>query len=105
LADRSFGRIDALVNCASVEGLLSDFGSYPLADFDRMMAVNVRGSFLGLKHLLPRLLDQGSGAVVNLCSAPESDDEVGIGHPPPAGRPCSGSRVPRRAKPGRRACA
>lgn len=79
LADRSFGRADALVNCAAVEGPLSDFGSYPLADFDRVMAVNVRGIFLGLKHVLPRLIDRGAGAVVNLSSAPESDEEAGIG--------------------------
>jgi NAD(P)-dependent dehydrogenase (short-subunit alcohol dehydrogenase family) len=85
LADRSFGRVDALVNCASVDGPLSDFGSYPLADFDRVMAVNVRGIFLALKHVLPRLLDRSSGAVVNLLSSPESDEELGIG-------PCAASR-------------
>jgi NAD(P)-dependent dehydrogenase (short-subunit alcohol dehydrogenase family) len=79
LADSAFGRVDILVNCASVDGPASEFGSYPVADFDRLLAVNVRGTFLALKHVLPRLIEQGSGSVVNLPSAADVDEEVGVG--------------------------
>jgi 3alpha(or 20beta)-hydroxysteroid dehydrogenase len=79
LADRAFGRVDILVNCASADGQLNDFGSYPIEDFDRMMAVNVRGVFLGMKHVLPRLIEQRAGAVVNLPSAADSEEDAGIG--------------------------
>jgi NAD(P)-dependent dehydrogenase (short-subunit alcohol dehydrogenase family) len=85
LADRIFGRIDILVNHASVEGAGCEFGMYPLADFDRMLAVNVRGTFLALKHVLPRLIEQRSGAVVNFSSAVDSDEDPAIG-PYAAGR-------------------
>ena len=47
---------------------MADLGAYPLEDFDRVIAVNVRGTFLGLKHVLPLLIEQGSGAVVNISS-------------------------------------
>jgi 3alpha(or 20beta)-hydroxysteroid dehydrogenase len=79
LADRVFGRVDILVNCASVDGPFSDFAGYPVADFDRVMAVNVRGTFLALKHVLPRLIEQGSGSVVNLPCAADSEEDVGSG--------------------------
>jgi NAD(P)-dependent dehydrogenase (short-subunit alcohol dehydrogenase family) len=79
LADSSFGRVDILVNLASVDGPSEGFGSYPLADFDRLMAVNVRGTFLGLKHVLPRLIDQGAGAVVNFSCAADSEEDVALG--------------------------
>ena len=36
--------------------------------FDRVMAVNVKGVFLGLRHVLPVMLKQGRGTVVNTAS-------------------------------------
>jgi NAD(P)-dependent dehydrogenase (short-subunit alcohol dehydrogenase family) len=77
LAERSFGRVDILVSCAIVEGPAEELCSYPLDEFDRVLAVNVRGTFLGLKHVLPRLVDQGSGAVVNFSSASEPEEDEG----------------------------
>ena len=41
---------------AGVEGGRAPTASYPTAEVDRVMAVNVRGTWLGLKHLLPLLL-------------------------------------------------
>jgi NAD(P)-dependent dehydrogenase (short-subunit alcohol dehydrogenase family) len=79
LADRSFGRVDILVNHAAVDGPQADFGSYSVADFDRLMAVNVRGAFLGLKHVLPRLMHQGSGAVVNFSCPGDLEEDSSAG--------------------------
>ena len=40
----------------------------PVEAWDRVMAVNVRGIFLGCKHAIPRMLEQGSGSVINIAS-------------------------------------
>jgi NAD(P)-dependent dehydrogenase (short-subunit alcohol dehydrogenase family) len=78
-AREKFGRVDILINNAGVEGPVADLGAYPLEDFDRVMAVNVRGTFLGLKHVLPLLIEQGSGAVVNISSVAGVQGVPGIG--------------------------
>jgi NAD(P)-dependent dehydrogenase (short-subunit alcohol dehydrogenase family) len=64
-----FGRLDCAVNSA---GLSEDFGPITDADADvcdRMYAVNVRGTLLGMKHQIRQMLAQGGGgSVVNVCS-------------------------------------
>ena len=60
-----FGRIDGFFNNAGVEGALGPTHAYDLAEFDRVIGVNLKGIFLGLRHVLPVMLQQGSGAVVN----------------------------------------
>jgi NAD(P)-dependent dehydrogenase (short-subunit alcohol dehydrogenase family) len=62
---QTFGRIDAFFNNAGVEGKLGPTHEYDEAEFDKIIAVNLRGIFLGLRHVLPVMLRQGSGAVVN----------------------------------------
>jgi NAD(P)-dependent dehydrogenase (short-subunit alcohol dehydrogenase family) len=61
----SFGTIDVLFNNAAIIGPIGALADYDEADFDRIMAINVRGVFLGLRHVLPIMLAQGSGAIVN----------------------------------------
>ncbi|MFI6309846.1 SDR family NAD(P)-dependent oxidoreductase [Nocardia fusca] len=60
-----FGTVDILFNNAGIEGPVADVTEYPVADFDKVIAVNVRGVFLGLHHALPVMVRQGSGAIVN----------------------------------------
>jgi NAD(P)-dependent dehydrogenase (short-subunit alcohol dehydrogenase family) len=62
---RAFGRIDAFFNNAGIEGKLGPTHEYDEAEFDKIMAVNLKGVFLGLRHVLPVMLRQGSGSVVN----------------------------------------
>jgi NAD(P)-dependent dehydrogenase (short-subunit alcohol dehydrogenase family) len=62
---KSFGRIDAFFNNAGVEGKLGPTEEYDEAEFDKIIAVNLKGIFLGLRHVLPVMLRQGQGAVVN----------------------------------------
>lgn len=64
----AWGRIDAFFNNAGVEGRVRPIVEQEEEDFDAVTAVNVRGVFLGLKHVLPAMLAQGSGAVVNTAS-------------------------------------
>jgi NAD(P)-dependent dehydrogenase (short-subunit alcohol dehydrogenase family) len=61
----SFGRIDAFFNNAGIEGKLGPTHEYDRAEFDRIIAVNLKGIFLGLRHVLPVMLKQGHGTVVN----------------------------------------
>jgi 3alpha(or 20beta)-hydroxysteroid dehydrogenase len=61
----AFGRIDVLFNNAAIIGPIGALSEYDEDAFDRIMAVNVRGVFLGLRHVLPVMLAQRSGSVVN----------------------------------------
>jgi len=61
----AFGRIDGLFNNAGTEGKVASIETYDEAEFDRLMAVNLRSIFLGMRHVIPVMLGQGAGAVVN----------------------------------------
>ncbi|WGK62456.1 SDR family NAD(P)-dependent oxidoreductase [Halopseudomonas sp. SMJS2] len=63
-----FGRIDGFVNNAGIEGTPALIEEQSVEVLDRVYAVNVRGVFLGLRHVLPVMRAQGAGAVVNLSS-------------------------------------
>jgi len=67
-AAERFGGIDGLVNNAGIEGVVRPIEDYPEDVFDRVLAVNVRGVFLGLKYAHPLLHARGGGAIVNLSS-------------------------------------
>jgi NAD(P)-dependent dehydrogenase (short-subunit alcohol dehydrogenase family) len=67
-AERELGGLDLLVNNAGIEGVVAPLESYPLDVFDRVLAVNVRGVFLGLRFGGPALRRRGGGAIVNLAS-------------------------------------
>lgn len=58
------GRIDALFCNAGTEGRIAPIADYPMDAFDRVMAVNVRGVYLGLKHAMPIMQKQGGGSIV-----------------------------------------
>lgn len=62
-----FGRLDFAQNNAGigVHALLADTAT---EDFDRTIAVNLRGTFLGMKHQIRRMLTDGGGAIVNTSS-------------------------------------
>jgi NAD(P)-dependent dehydrogenase (short-subunit alcohol dehydrogenase family) len=65
----TFGRVDALYNNAGVmpEADHSVIDT-DVATWDQVMAVNVRGVFLGCKYAIPQMLDQGSGSIINIAS-------------------------------------
>ena len=62
------GRIDIFMNNAAWQGTIQPLVDYPDELFDKVMAINVRGVFLGLKHVLPLMIAQRSGSVVNTAS-------------------------------------
>jgi NAD(P)-dependent dehydrogenase (short-subunit alcohol dehydrogenase family) len=63
-----FGGIDVLFNNAGIEGAVVPIEEYPDDVFDQVMAVNVKGVFLGMKHGVPALRARGGGAIVNTSS-------------------------------------
>ncbi len=65
----TYGRIDCLYNNAGVmpEADHSVIDT-DVATWDQVMAVNVRGVFLGCKYAIPRMVEQGSGSIVNIAS-------------------------------------
>lgn len=64
----AYGRIDLFFNNAGIEGRMAPMTELDVADFDRVMAVNARGVFLGLREVLRVMKAQGSGAIVNTAS-------------------------------------
>jgi NAD(P)-dependent dehydrogenase (short-subunit alcohol dehydrogenase family) len=64
----AYGRIDSFFNNAGVEGKVANIVDSDEAVFDQVLATNVKGVFLGLRAVLPVMLAQKSGAVVNTAS-------------------------------------
>lgn len=64
-AQRAFGRIDGLFNNAGREGKVASIEEYDEEEFDRIVANNLRSIFLGMRHVIPVMLAQGGGAIVN----------------------------------------
>ena len=67
-AIEKYGQIDCFFNNAGIEGKVSATAEYDEAMFDAVIGVNLKGVFLGLRHVLPEMIRQGSGAVVNTAS-------------------------------------
>ena len=66
---RRFGRIDIAVLNAGIEGAVAPIGASPLDMFDRLMAVNVRGVWLGLTALMPAMHAHGGSIVITSSTA------------------------------------
>ena len=64
----TFGRLDAAYNNAGVQNVVADTADATREDFDRVMAINLRGVWSCMKFELRQMLKQNSGAIVN-CSS------------------------------------
>src|SRR5712672_202769 len=62
------GNIDFFFNNAGIEGTVKHTAEYDEAMFDQVISINVKGVFLGLRHVLPVMLQQKQGAIVNTAS-------------------------------------
>ena len=63
-----FGTIDVFYNNAGIEGEVKAIQDYPLEAFRRVLDVNVVGVFLGMKYVLPVMLKQNKGSIINTAS-------------------------------------
>jgi len=64
----TFGRLDAAYNNAGIQNVLAETADAPRDDYDRVMAVNLRGVWSCMKYELQQMREQSSGAIVN-CSS------------------------------------
>src|SRR6266853_4239791 len=64
----TFGQLDAAYNNAGVQNVLAETADSPRDDYDRVMAINLRGVWSCMKFELQQMRKQGSGAIVN-CSS------------------------------------
>lgn len=63
-----FDRLDILCNNAGIQGPLALTADYDEEAWDRVIAVNLKGVFLGMKYAIPPMLAQGGGSIVNTSS-------------------------------------
>jgi NAD(P)-dependent dehydrogenase (short-subunit alcohol dehydrogenase family) len=57
---KAYGKIDLFFNNAGIEGVVKPISDYPEDIFDKVIAVNVKGTWLGNKYVLPQMNDGGS---------------------------------------------
>jgi NAD(P)-dependent dehydrogenase (short-subunit alcohol dehydrogenase family) len=63
-----FGRLDILVNNAGIAGPVANADAMDIAAWDETMAINVRGTILGIKYAVPLMRRGGGGSIVNMSS-------------------------------------
>ena len=68
-ARETFGGLDVVVNNAGIDGELGPLTDCSEENFDRVIAVNLKGVFLGMKYAIPPMVAAGGGSVVNIASA------------------------------------
>ncbi len=80
-SEEKLGGLDALVNNAAVVDLeRRPFWEIPVDEWDRVLAVNVRGPWLCSRAVLPLLREAGGGAIVNLASEVAFTGSPGLAH-------------------------
>ena len=67
-AVETFGRLDFAFNNAGVENEVKPMAEVTEEEWDRIVAINLRGVFLCMKYEVPLMLEQGGGAIVNTSS-------------------------------------
>jgi NAD(P)-dependent dehydrogenase (short-subunit alcohol dehydrogenase family) len=75
--ERELGKVDILVNNAGISGTYtSDLASSEA--WDRVMDINAKGVFLGMKHVHPAMQRAGGGAIVNISSISGFTGQLGV---------------------------
>jgi NAD(P)-dependent dehydrogenase (short-subunit alcohol dehydrogenase family) len=64
VATERYHGIDIFLNNAGIEGVVQPITDYPIDVFDQVMAVNVRGAWLGLKYVMPEMQKRGGGSII-----------------------------------------
>ena len=63
-----YGRLDIIFNNAGLGGAIGPLESLSVEDWDRTLAVLLRGVFLGIKHAIPRMRASGGGSIISTAS-------------------------------------
>ncbi len=73
----AFGKLDVLVNNAGISGTF-DPDTMSTSAWDRLMEVNAKGVFLGMKHAIPAMQRAGGGSIINISSISGVVGQLGI---------------------------
>lgn len=75
----AWGRVDILVNCAGITGQTGRKShEVELADFDRVLNVNLRGSLIAFQAVIPHMLTRGYGRVLHIASISGKEGNAGM---------------------------
>ncbi|MEM6707250.1 MAG: SDR family oxidoreductase [Pseudomonadota bacterium] len=74
-----FGGVDVFLANAGIEGRVAPLTDYDEDEFERVLAVNVKGVFLGIKHAVPVLANRGGGSIVITSSVAGLQGTAGVG--------------------------
>ena len=77
-AANEFGAIDVMVNNAGYSHMSRLLWKISVEEFDSVFAVNVRGVFLGCKHVIPLMIEQKRGVIVNIASVGAIAPRAGV---------------------------
>jgi NAD(P)-dependent dehydrogenase (short-subunit alcohol dehydrogenase family) len=67
-AVKKLGGLDIAMNNAGIPGTAGPIQDISAADYDNLFAINVRGTWLGMKYEIPHLIKSGKGSIINLAS-------------------------------------
>ncbi len=70
-ATEELGNVDILVNNAGIDGATGNVAELAIEDWDKVIAVNLRGPFLCIRTVLPEMISKGSGVILNISSVHE----------------------------------
>jgi NAD(P)-dependent dehydrogenase (short-subunit alcohol dehydrogenase family) len=68
LAMKEFGRLDFAVNNAGISPSVGNTAECTVQDWQRVISINLTGTWLGMKYQIPAMLQSGGGAIVNMTS-------------------------------------
>ncbi len=68
ITEQQFGGLDILCNNAGIDGEMHLLADIEETGYERVMAINLRGVFLGMKYALPLLQKRGGGSIINIAS-------------------------------------
>ena len=72
------GQIDVLVNNAGIVGAAQPVATYPIADWRRIMSINLDGVFYCCQAVLPSMLQRGQGRIINMASISGKEGNAGL---------------------------
>ena len=74
---KHFGKLNVLYNNAGIEGEANLTARFSVEGFERVIAINLRGVFLGMKYAIPEMIKAGGGSIINTSSTAGLDRNQG----------------------------